>query len=200
MNLLSTWAKWLRRNDIGVRAWSTTQQLQALAGALERAAAIAALAEQTVRACGQAGPVLGTAAQSGGDLVSQYERLRHVLADIPVDEQYAPLAQEIATLLRCHQWLVHASLELAFAHNPDPRVEAIRLRLNGLGAPAQRTRRPGSTAGRHPHRSVPLACGLRANPGIRGGGRAEPRQPGTEPPVTSEGRLTRKRHARHGPG
>lgn len=107
-------------------------------GALERAAAIASLVEQTVRACGQAGPVLGTAAQSGGDLISQYERLRHVLADIPVDEQYAPLAQEIATLLRYHQWLVHTSLELAFARNPDPRVEAMRLRLNGLGAPAQR--------------------------------------------------------------
>lgn len=138
MNLLSAWAKWLRRNDIGVRAWSTTQQLQALAGALERAAAIAALAEQTVRACGQAGPVLGTVAHSGGDLISQYERLRHVVADIPVDEQCAPLAEEIATLLRYHQWLVHASLELAFARNPAPRVEAMRLRLNGLGAPAQR--------------------------------------------------------------
>ena len=138
MNLLNTWAKWLRRNHTGVRDWPATQQLQALAGVLAQAAAIAPMAEQTVRACGQTGPVLGNAAQTGGSLISQYERLRRVLADVPVDEQYAPLAHEIAILLRYHQWLIHASLELAFARNPSPRSEAMRLRLNGLGTPATR--------------------------------------------------------------
>jgi hypothetical protein len=29
-------------------------------------------------------------------------------------------------------------MELAFARNPSPRVETMRLRLNGLGTPARR--------------------------------------------------------------
>ena len=108
MNLFSTWAQWLRRNHTVGRA-SATQQLQALADVLEQAAALAPSAGQTVRACGQAGPVLGTVAQRGGDLISQYDRLGHVLDDIQVDEQHAPLAREIAALLRYHRWLIHAS-------------------------------------------------------------------------------------------
>ena len=137
MNLLSTWAQRLRRSRTVERA-SAIQQLQALGDVLQQAAALAPSAERTVRACGQAGPVLGTVAQRGGYLISQYERLGRVLADVPVDEQYAPLAHEIAILLRYHQWLIHASLELAFARNPSPRSEAMRLRLNGLGTPATR--------------------------------------------------------------
>ena len=67
------------------------QQVHALADVLEQSAAIAPQADETVRACGHAGPVVGTVAQDGGDLISRYERLCQVVADIPVDQQHAPL-------------------------------------------------------------------------------------------------------------
>ncbi|GAB3366179.1 MULTISPECIES: hypothetical protein [Amycolatopsis] len=119
-------------------ALSAREQLARLSSVLDRAAAVAPETETAVRACGAAGDVPGAIGHAGSELVSTYHRLREELNSIPVDRERAPLADEIGRLLQYHQWLMRTAVQLAFSLNQDPRREAMRRRLDGVGPPAAR--------------------------------------------------------------
>ncbi|GAA3567308.1 hypothetical protein GCM10022222_59100 [Amycolatopsis ultiminotia] len=121
-------------------AVSPEQQLTRLLSLLDRAIAVAPETETAVRACGAAGEVPGHVGRAGGELAGTYHRLREELHEIPVDDERAPLAAEIERLLQYHQWLLHSAVQLAFSLDPDPRREAMRRRLDGVGPPAARLR------------------------------------------------------------
>ncbi|MYW93774.1 hypothetical protein G3I59_24955 [Amycolatopsis rubida] len=117
---------------------SAGEQLTRLVSVLDQAAAAAPEADDAVRACGAPGDIPGRLGRTAGELVSTYHRLREELAAIPVDGDRVGLAAEAERLLQYHQWLLHTSLQLAFSLNPDPRKEAMRRRLDGVGPPAAR--------------------------------------------------------------
>ncbi|MPZ86105.1 MAG: hypothetical protein GEV28_39345 [Actinophytocola sp.] len=70
--------------------------------------------------------------------MTAYQRLRDELRRIDFAAEHRWLGEEVARLLRYHQWLVRTALQLAFAVTDNPRREPMRRRLTGLGAPAAR--------------------------------------------------------------
>jgi hypothetical protein len=116
------------------------EQLRSLAEVLDRAVAAQPLADRVVAACGEPGPVPGAIAQAGGEQVVVYHRLRGMLRALPVDGDLADVRERALRLLSYHQWMLHQSLNFAYTTNPDSRMEGARLRLNGLGAPADALR------------------------------------------------------------
>ncbi|MBN9743313.1 hypothetical protein DMP23_19755 [Amycolatopsis sp. A1MSW2902] len=113
------------------------EQLTLLLSILDRAVAAAPATEEAVRACGAPGEVPGQVGHTCGELTSVYHRLREELASIPADD-CANLAAQAERLLQYHQWLLHNAAQLAFSRTPDPRTEAMRRRLDGVGPPAAR--------------------------------------------------------------
>lgn len=111
-------------------------QLTALTSILDEAVAAQPVADEVVADCGRPGPVSAAVAQTGGEQISVYHKLNTRLRELPVDDDLDDLKQRGARLLAYHQWLLHQALNLAFATNPDARVEAIRQRMRGLGDPA----------------------------------------------------------------
>jgi hypothetical protein len=116
----------------------TDEQLRRLLSVLDHTAVLAPVADDAVRACGQAGDVPGDVGRTCGELVTAYQRLRAELHELVVGPDLAETADEVDRLLHYHQWLVRSALQLAFSLNPDPRKEAMRRRLDGLGPPAAR--------------------------------------------------------------
>jgi hypothetical protein len=116
------------------------EQLGRVADVVDAIRTLEVHADRVVAACGEPGIVLGQVGTDGGALISSYERLRQALLEIPVDGERVALTERVAALLRCRQGLVHTALQLAFTTNPTPRSEALRQRLNGLGADATRLR------------------------------------------------------------
>ncbi|WP_406301423.1 hypothetical protein OHA61_02255 [Streptomyces sp. NBC_00885] len=117
-----------------------SEQLRTLADVLDAAVAAQPRADQVVAACGEPEPVPGAVAKAAGEQVVVYHRLRGMVRALPADGDVAEVRERAARLLSYHQWMLHQSLVFAFSTNPDSRVEAARLGLNGLGAPADALR------------------------------------------------------------
>ncbi|WP_405810704.1 hypothetical protein OG729_38175 [Streptomyces sp. NBC_00210] len=117
-----------------------SEQLRTLADVLDVAVAAQRQADQVVAACGEPEQVSGAVAKACGEQVVVYHRLRGMLGALPADGDVAEARERAARLLSYHQWMLHQSLVFACTTNPDSRVEAARLTLNGLGAPADALR------------------------------------------------------------
>lgn len=117
---------------------SHREQLTRLLSVLDKAAALAPTAEDAVRACGADGDIPGEVGATCGELVTAYQRIRTELHAFPITDPVTTVVDEVERLLHYHQWLLRTALQLAFSINPDPRREAMRRRLAGVGAPATR--------------------------------------------------------------
>ncbi|MET7735877.1 hypothetical protein ABZT02_31610 [Streptomyces sp. NPDC005402] len=121
---------------------SRPDQLRALVAVLDEAVAAQTPADEAVAACGEPGPVSrGTARDCGLQSITLH-RLRTRLQDLRTTDPDLIAAQaRAARLLAYDLWMLRASMNLAFTTRPVDRTEAARLRLNGLGRPADDLRR-----------------------------------------------------------
>lgn len=121
---------------------SRRDQLRALVAVLDEAVAAQRPADEAVAACGEPGPVSrGTARDCGLQSITVH-RLRTRLQDLRTTDPDLVAAQaRAARLLAYDLWMLRASMNLAFTARPVDRTEAARLRLNGLGRPADDLRR-----------------------------------------------------------
>ena len=121
---------------------SRPDQLRALVAVLDEAVAAQAPADEAVAACGEPGPVArGTTWDCGQQSIALH-RLRTRLQDLgPTDPDLVAAQAHAARLLSYDLWMLRASMNLACAIRPAARTEAARLRLNGLGRPADDLRR-----------------------------------------------------------
>ncbi|NEB02396.1 hypothetical protein G3I78_25510 [Streptomyces sp. SID13726] len=111
--------------------------MKALIAVLDEAVAAQTPADEAVAACGEPGPVSrGTARDCGRQSIALH-RLRTRLQDLRLpDPDLAAARTRAACLLAYDLWMLRTSLNLAFTVHPVARTEAARLRLNGLGRPA----------------------------------------------------------------
>ncbi|RPF33268.1 hypothetical protein [Streptomyces sp. TLI_185] len=117
-------------------------QLLALVAVLDEAVAAQTPADAAVAACGDPGPVSRQTARMCSRQSSTLHRLRTRLQDLELSDPDLLRAQaHAARLLAYDLWMLRESLDLAFTLRPDPRTEATRLRLNGLGRHADDLRR-----------------------------------------------------------
>ncbi|MFJ7244366.1 hypothetical protein ACIQWA_06915 [Kitasatospora sp. NPDC098652] len=123
-----------RRRPVALPPWE--EQVRALAEILQAAAAAQPAAEQVIAACGASGEVSGEVGQIGGRQLNIYQRLGTRLAELRVGDELAPLREHAMRLVAYHRWMLHEAMKLAFTPHHDVRAEAMRLRLTGLGAPA----------------------------------------------------------------
>lgn len=121
---------------------SRPDQVRALLAVLEEAVAAQTPADEAVAACGEPGPVArGTARDCGRQSITLH-RLRTRLQDLaPTEPDLVAAQARAARLLAYDLWMLRASMNLAFTVRPADRTEAARLRLNGLGRPADDLRR-----------------------------------------------------------
>ncbi|MFI6434336.1 hypothetical protein [Streptomyces sp. NPDC050759] len=121
---------------------SRPDELRALVAVLDEAVAAQRPADEAVAACGEPGPVSrGTARDCGLQSITVH-RLRTRLQDLRTTDPDLVAAQaRAARLLAYDLWMLRASMNLAFTVRPVDRTEAARLRLNGLGRPADDLRR-----------------------------------------------------------
>ncbi|MER7563134.1 hypothetical protein ACGFWE_11970 [Streptomyces sp. NPDC048523] len=121
---------------------SRPDQLRALVAVLDEAVAAQRPADEAVAACGEPGPVSrGTARDCGLQSITVH-RLRTRLQDLRTTDPDLVAAQaRAARLLAYDLWMLRASMNLAFTVRPVDRTETARLRLNGLGRPADDLRR-----------------------------------------------------------
>ncbi|MCG6493729.1 hypothetical protein [Kitasatospora sp. A2-31] len=117
-----------------------TAQLTRLADVLAEAVAEQAPTDLVVAGCGEPGPVPGTLARATGLQAVRWSRLATRLRDLPADGDVAGLREHALRLVLYHEWMLRHSADLAFTSHPDARTEQARLRINGLGAPADRLR------------------------------------------------------------
>ncbi|WP_367324889.1 hypothetical protein [Streptomyces sp. HUAS ZL42] len=131
----------LRRGPAPARP-SRAAQVRALAVLLDEVVAAQRPVDLAVAACGEPGPVSCQAAQEAGRQSVVLHRLRGRVGELDVTDADLVEAQAYAgRLLAYDQWMVRQALDLAFTVHRDPRVEAARLRINGLGRPADELRR-----------------------------------------------------------
>ncbi|MDR3080775.1 MAG: hypothetical protein LBV60_07575 [Streptomyces sp.] len=117
-------------------------QLRALTALLDEAVTAQRGADHAVAACGEPGPVHPEIAQACGRHSVTFHRLSGRLHSLPMT--YPDLMQARARagrLLDYDQWMVRQAMDLAFTVHANARTEAARLRLNGLGRPADELRR-----------------------------------------------------------
>ncbi|MFJ5217420.1 hypothetical protein ACIP98_22180 [Streptomyces sp. NPDC088354] len=119
---------------------SSYEQLAALAALLDEAAAAQPEADRVVAACGEPGPVPTEVARAGSRQAAVLQDIAQRLRDLPVGGEEADARDEAVRLLTYDHWMVRQALNLAFTANADTGTETDRLRLNGLGAPADRLR------------------------------------------------------------
>ncbi|MDH6449897.1 MULTISPECIES: hypothetical protein [unclassified Streptomyces] len=121
---------------------SRPDQLRALVAVLDEAVAAQTPADQAVAACGEPGPVSNGTARDCGRQSITLHRLRTRLQDLGTTEPDLVAAQaRAARLLAYDLWMLRASMNLTCTVRPVDRTEAARLRLNGLGRPADDLRR-----------------------------------------------------------
>jgi hypothetical protein len=109
-------------------------QVRALVAVLDEAVAAQTPADAAVAACGDPGPVSSLTARSCGRQSITLHRLRTRLEELDLtDPDLLRIRAHAARLLAYDLWMLRESLDLAFTLHPDPRTEAARLRLNGLG-------------------------------------------------------------------
>jgi len=117
-------------------------QLRALTALLDEAVTAQLGADRAVAACGEPGPVRSETAQACGRHSVTFHRLSGRLHRLPMT--YPDLIEARAhagRLLDYDQWMVRQAMNLAFTVHADERTEAARMRLNGLGRPADELRR-----------------------------------------------------------
>lgn len=132
----------LRRRRTPPARPSRPAQIRALVEVLDEAVSAQQLADTAVAACGEPGPVSGQVAQDCGRASTYFHRLQARLRELPLSETDLLAAQVyVGRLLEYDQWMVRQSLNLAFTVHHDARTEAARLRINGLGRPADDLRR-----------------------------------------------------------
>ncbi|MCI3269880.1 hypothetical protein [Streptomyces cylindrosporus] len=121
---------------------SRPAQVLALVAVLDEAVAAQTPADRAVAACGEPGPVSRQTARACGLQSIALHRLRTRLQDLRItDPELARAQDRAARLLAYDLWMLRESLNLAFTVHHDPRTEAARLRLNGLGRHADDLRR-----------------------------------------------------------
>ncbi|MCI3239879.1 MULTISPECIES: hypothetical protein [Streptomyces] len=121
---------------------SRPAQVHALVAVLDEAVAAQTPADAAVAACGEPGPVSRQTARSCGQQSITLHRLRARLQDIELTEpDLVQVRARAARLLAYDLWMLRESLNLAFTLHQNPRTEAARLRLNGLGRHADDLRR-----------------------------------------------------------
>ncbi|MFI0514587.1 hypothetical protein ACH3Y9_36265 [Streptomyces sp. WSLK1-5] len=104
--------------------------------------ALVAVLDEAVAACGEPGPPAHGAARDCGVQSITLHRLRARLQDLRTTDPDLMTAQaHAARLLAYDLWMLRASMNLAFTARPVDRTEAARVRLNGLGRPADDLRR-----------------------------------------------------------
>lgn len=111
-------------------------RLQALAAILDEAVHAQPSADRAVAACGEPGPVSVRATQEVAARIAVYHHLIVRLRALDLGSGLLPLGERASRLLAHHEWILHQGLSLACPREPDTRLEAARLRLNGLGAAA----------------------------------------------------------------
>lgn len=116
------------------------EQRTALLAVLDEAVAGQASTDLAVAACGDPGPVPAGLAEVLQRQAAHYARLADWMHALPADGDLAAVREEALRLLSYHQWMLHQSANLAFAVHRAPSVEAARLSVHGLGAPADRLR------------------------------------------------------------
>ncbi|MBM9507621.1 hypothetical protein [Actinacidiphila acididurans] len=110
-------------------------QLLLLASILDEAAAAQGPADGAVAACGAPVLDLTPAVRSAGQQSRVYVGLTARLHALELDDEVAPLRDRAAALLAYHELLLREAMTLAVDARADPRVEKVRLKLNGIGAP-----------------------------------------------------------------
>ncbi|MDH6519256.1 hypothetical protein M2163_003759 [Streptomyces sp. SAI-135] len=121
---------------------SRAHQLRALVAVLDEAVAAQRPADEAVAACGEPGPPARGAARDCGLQSITLHRLRARLQDLwTTDPDLVAAQARAARLLAYDLWMLRASMNLACTTHPVDRTEAARLRLNGLGRPADDLRR-----------------------------------------------------------
>jgi len=117
-------------------------QLPALVAVLDEVVAAQTPADEAVAACGQPGPLSRHTARACGQQSIALHRLCARLQDLDLtDPDLVSARARAARLLAYDLWMLRESLDLAFTVHRDSRTEAARLRLNGLGRPADDLRR-----------------------------------------------------------
>jgi hypothetical protein len=120
-------------------AASRVRRLRELVILLDEAAAVQPLADEVVAACGEPQPVPPGLFRAGGSLQVTFYRLRSRLDELSLDEDLDDLREQARCLLLYHQWMLREALAATSAVG-RPRVPERGVRINGLGAPANRLR------------------------------------------------------------
>ncbi|MGW3499013.1 hypothetical protein [Streptomyces sp. NPDC001020] len=116
-------------------------QLRALTALLDEAVTAQLGADRAVAACGEPGPLRPEIAQACGRHSVTFHRLSGRLHSLQMTHPDLVEARARAgRLLAYDQWMVRQAMNLAFTVHADARTEAARLRLNGLGRPADELR------------------------------------------------------------
>jgi hypothetical protein len=116
------------------RSW----QLRELLQLLDDAASAQPLADEVVAACGEPSEVPLRLVRAGARLQVLFYRLRERLDDLALDQDLDELRDPVRRLLLYHQWMLREALKVACS--PARASSASRLRINGLGAPANQLR------------------------------------------------------------
>jgi len=124
-----------------VAAEAGQHPVQVLAEVLDRAVELQPEAEAVIRACARPGETPTRLARDGGWVVGQYFLLHKQVEQLPVDRSLAQLHRRARELLAYHLELLGVCLNLAFPQYRDPKLEARRLSLDGLGPPAVQLRK-----------------------------------------------------------
>ena len=117
------------------RAW----QLREFLRLLDDAALAQPLADEVVAACGEPSEVALRLVRAGARLQVRYCRLRERLDDLDLDQDLDELRDQARRLLLYHQWMLREALTAACSVHVRTSSTA-RLRINGLGAPADKLR------------------------------------------------------------
>jgi hypothetical protein len=113
------------------RSW----QLREMVLLLDEAAAAQPLADEVVAACGEPPEVALRLVRAGGRLQILFYRMRLRLDDLDLDQDLDEVRDRARRLLLYHQWMLREALTAACSASG-----IARLRINGLGAPANKLR------------------------------------------------------------
>jgi hypothetical protein len=116
----------------------------ALLAAVRRGVKLQAAADRVIRACALPGETPTWVAREGGRIEREYGLLYARVRKLIVGPDLLALHRRAGDLLNYHVEMLDAALNLAFPKYRNPRLEARRVRLDGLGPPAQDLRAVGS--------------------------------------------------------
>jgi hypothetical protein len=115
------------------RSW----QLRELVRLLDEAAAAQPLADEVVAACGEPSEVPLRLVRAGARLQILFYQLRGRLDELELDQDLEEQRDQARRLLLYHQWMLREALKVACSVRP---ADSNALRINGLGAPADKLR------------------------------------------------------------